>query len=97
MAEKGGLTPVFRLDGQVALVIGGTSGIGAAIASGFREAGAHALVVGRTPAKLPERDAYLADVTRLDELQGLVAKILADHGRIDSLVNCQGTTTLKPA
>ena len=87
----------FRLDGQVALVIGGTSGIGAAIANGFREAGAHALVVGRTPAKLPERDSYLADVTRLDELQRLVAKVLADHGRIDSLVNCQGTTTLKPA
>lgn len=87
----------FRLDGQVALVIGGTSGIGAAIAAGFRDAGAKVLVVGRTPAKLPARDSYLADVTRLDELQQLVAKVLSDHGRIDSLVNCQGTTTLKPA
>jgi len=43
----------FRLDGKVALVIGGTSGIGQAIAVGYREAAARVVVVGRTPAKLP--------------------------------------------
>jgi NAD(P)-dependent dehydrogenase (short-subunit alcohol dehydrogenase family) len=88
---------LFRLDGQVALVIGGTSGIGQAIASGYRESGARVLVVGRTPAKLPAADGYLADVGDIDALRGMVAKVLADHGRIDTLVNCQGTTTLKPA
>lgn len=87
----------FSLEGQVALVIGGTSGIGAAIAAGFREAGARVLVVGRTPAKLPATDAYLADVADLDQLRGMVAKVIADHRRIDVLVTCQGTTTLKPA
>ena len=87
----------FSLQGQVALVIGGTSGIGAAITAGFREAGARALVVGRTPAKLPAEDAYLADVADLDQLRGMVAKVIADHGRIDVLVTCQGTTTLRPA
>ncbi len=87
----------FRLDNQVALVIGGTSGIGKAITEGFREAGARVLVVGRTPAKLPASDGYLADVGDFEALRGLVARVLADHGRIDTLVNCQGTTTLRPA
>ncbi len=87
----------FRLDHQIALVIGGTSGIGQAIAAGYREAGARVLVVGRTPAKLPSADGYLADVADIEALRGLVATVLAYHGRIDTLVNCQGTTTLKPA
>jgi NAD(P)-dependent dehydrogenase (short-subunit alcohol dehydrogenase family) len=54
-------------------------------------------VVGRTPAKLPAKDAYLADVSDLAQLRAMVAKVIADHGRIEVLVTCQGTTTLKPA
>ena len=42
----------FSLGGKVALVIGGTSGIGRAIAGGFLESGARVVVAGRTPAKL---------------------------------------------
>ncbi|HUP98560.1 MAG TPA: SDR family oxidoreductase [Usitatibacter sp.] len=87
----------FRLDHQVALVIGGTSGIGKAIVEGYREAGAKVLVVGRTPGKLPATDAYLADVCDMAALRALVAKVISDHGRIDILVNSQGITTLKPA
>ena len=90
-------TDAFRLDGRIALVIGGTSGIGKAIAEGYRDAGARVLVAGRTPAKLPAADGYLADVGDLEQLRGLVASVLADHDHIDVLVNCQGTTTLKPA
>ena len=87
----------FGLDGKVALVIGGTSGIGQAIADGYRNAGARVLVAGRTAAKLPSKDGYLADVTDSAQLTKLVESVVADHGRIDVLVNSQGILRLKPA
>jgi gluconate 5-dehydrogenase len=91
------MTKAFRLDNRIALVIGGTSGIGSAIAAGFRDAGARVLVAGRTPAKLPAADGYLADVNDTGQLKKLFESVIADHGRIDILVNSQGILRLKPA
>jgi len=91
------MTNAFRLANLVALVIGGTSGIGQAIAEGFRDAGARVLVAGRTPAKLPAADGYLADVNDPGQLKKLVASVIADHGRIDILVNSQGILRLNAA
>ena len=93
----------FRLDGQTALVIGGTSGIGKAIAAGFIEAGAHVVVAGKNREKLQKAmdelgaEGYAADASDIAQLHDLVERVLAVHGRIDTLVNCQGTTTLKAA
>jgi NAD(P)-dependent dehydrogenase (short-subunit alcohol dehydrogenase family) len=100
--------PSFSLQDLAALVIGGSSGIGFAIAEGFRSQGARVAVAGRTRAKIDaaaERlshggafvRGYTADVTIDRELDALVDAVLAEFGRIDILVPAQGITTLKPA
>jgi len=100
-------TDRFSLTGQYALVIGGTSGIGKAIATGYLQAGARVIVAGRDQGKLDravgelgghgEIFGYQADVADFDALRGLIGATLAHHGRIDTLVNCQGVTLLKPS
>ena len=97
----------FSLANRNALVIGGTSGIGKAIAAGYLESGARVIVCGRDAAKLaralgelkPLGDVHGERCDACDdaELRALVARTIAAHGRIDILVNSQGMTTLKPA
>jgi NAD(P)-dependent dehydrogenase (short-subunit alcohol dehydrogenase family) len=104
------MTPAerFSLADKVAVVLGGSSGIGRQVALGFRDAGAVVVPVGKTASKVAEvEDAlaargggvkgYAADVTRPEALTETVERVLAAHGRIDILVNSQGTTILKPA
>ena len=98
----------FSLEGQTALIIGGTSGIGLEIAVGLHQAGARVAIVGRSPEKLAAAAQRLkdegasplalqADVADPDALERVVSAATEAFGAIDVLVNSQGTTTLKPA
>lgn len=70
--------------GEVAVVVGGASGIGAAIAEAFSAAGWTTVV-----ADLPE-----TDVTVEDSVAAMLDGVLAEHGRLDVVVNSAGVSTL---
>ncbi len=93
----------FDLSGKIALVTGGTSGIGKAIATGLAEAGADVVAPSRTPEKVQnmvenlkalnsETLGITTDVTNLEEVEKLKEKIIEKFGKIDILVNNAGTT-----
>jgi NAD(P)-dependent dehydrogenase (short-subunit alcohol dehydrogenase family) len=102
------VTGLFSLSGLNALVIGGSSGIGRALALGLQGAGARVAIAGRTQAKvdavtreLRKADAsalgFTADVADSARLEALLDEAIAGLGHIDILVPAQGITVLKPA
>ncbi len=95
----------FRLDGEVAVVTGAASGIGAAIASGLARAGARVALVDRdlvgaeagARALGDSARAWALDVAEAAEVERVFAEIAAAWGRIDMLVNGAGIAVRKPA
>jgi citronellol/citronellal dehydrogenase len=95
---------VFRpglLAGRVAIVTGGGSGIGRCTAHELASLGARVALIGRKPEKLEqvrkeiaeaggEARPYPCDIREEDGVRDTVARILADFGRIDALVNNAG-------
>jgi len=81
---------------KAALVTGGSSGIGFAIASMLRENGFALTLASRTPekveaaAKMLGAHAVAADVADAEDCRRLVEEHRAQHGRLDVLVNCAG-------
>ena len=81
------------LDGKVAVITGGNSGIGRASAVALANAGAKVVIFGRDPATLDETLAELGDaghavrgdVADMADLDRLFAEVKAEHGRVDVL------------
>ncbi len=87
----------FRLDGQVALVTGASSGLGERFARVLHAAGATVVVAARREERLvalvgelPGALAIAADLSSADERQRLVAEVVERCGTVDVLVNNAG-------
>ncbi|MBJ6110868.1 SDR family oxidoreductase [Hymenobacter sp. BT523] len=96
---------VFSLDGKLALITGGGTGIGLEIARCMAEAGATVVITGRREAVLQDAVADLGDsveylvndITDLGSIDGMVAHVEATYGPLDILVNNAGINLKKPA
>lgn len=97
----------LELNGKTAVVIGGTSGIGRAIAHGLADAGANVVAssrraeeVEKTAAEIEERGRQTlrltSDVANKSTLENLLSECLKTFGRVDILVNCAGVTKRTP-
>ena len=88
----------MSLSGQVALVTGGGTGIGKAIAQAMHKEGAKIIIVGRKEEILKEAQAELGsdvemmtcDVTQEDQVKKVYENIMSNHGKIDILINNAG-------
>lgn len=91
---------MLKLEGKTALVTGGSSGIGLAIAKRFAEDGAQVFITGRRQAQLDEAvaliggrvEAVQGDVTSSDDLQRLFDGIQRSAGKLDILVTSSGVS-----
>jgi NAD(P)-dependent dehydrogenase (short-subunit alcohol dehydrogenase family) len=93
-----------KLEGKIAVVTGGSTGIGLAIAKEFVAQGAYVFITGRRAAELDKaakeigRDvtAVQGDVAKLEDLDKLYDKVAKEKGRVDVLVANAGIGELVP-
>jgi 3alpha(or 20beta)-hydroxysteroid dehydrogenase len=79
---------MFSLAGKVAIVTGAASGIGLAVASRFREAGATVVGLDRSPCEIT------VDVSDESSLSDAFDEVVSTHGRLDIVVNNAGIQPL---
>ena len=101
--------PSLRLDGRAALVSGGSRGLGLGMALALAHAGADVVLAARSAGQLEEaadlvrtttgRRAFVipTDVSKVDEVRGMVQSAAGHYGRLDILVNGAGINIRKPA
>ena len=93
-----------KLEGKIAVITGGSSGIGLATAKRFVDEGAHVVITGRREKELKEAAASIkrnvttvvGDVSRLEDLDRLYAVVKEKHGHIDILFANAGAGTIAP-
>lgn len=93
----------LKLNGKVALVTGGGSGIGQASAARLAADGAQVIIAGRNEGQLKEAaaaheriDYIVADVSDRTQVQALIAGVVKKHGRLDILFNNAGVAKFAP-
>jgi NAD(P)-dependent dehydrogenase (short-subunit alcohol dehydrogenase family) len=98
---------LFSLEGRVAVVTGGTSGIGRALSLGLAEAGADVVATARRPQQVEETAAAIesrgrrtlrltSDVCDRASLEKLLTAALDSFGKVDILINCAGIIKRAP-
>jgi len=93
-----------KLDGKIAVVTGGSSGIGLAIAQKFVEEGAYVFITGRRQAELDKAVAAIgknvtavqSDVAKLEDLDRLYEQVKAEKGALDIVVANAGIGEFAP-
>jgi len=99
---------LFDLSGRVAVVTGGSKGLGAAMASGLASAGADLVLVSRHQEELESAakqiksqfdvqiTCHQGDVTSSDRMESIVESVIQEYGRLDILVNNAGINIRGP-
>jgi NAD(P)-dependent dehydrogenase (short-subunit alcohol dehydrogenase family) len=98
---------LFDLTGKTAVIIGGNSTLGGAMAVALGGHGAHVAIVGRNQEKSEavkksieevggQAQCFSADATSIDDLQKVLAEVLTWTGRVDVLMNCPGKNSPTP-
>ena len=98
---------LFDLTGKTAVVIGGTSGIGLAMAVGLAEAGANVVATSRRQEQVDDVATKIeaagartlritSDVGDRASLQSLCDRVLKEFGEVDILINCAGKIKREP-
>lgn len=102
------INELFDLNGKVALVTGGSKGIGRAMAHGLAEAGADIVINSRSRAEMDEAMSYIldgtgrqghcvvADLFQREDTVRLAREALEAMGRVDIIVNNAGTNIVSP-
>lgn len=103
-----GVKDLFNLSGKIALITGGSRGLGLQIAEAYGEMGAKVAITARKQGELDEAAAHLGrlgvetltvagDLSKYETIPAMVDRVLAKYGTVDILVNNAGTTWGAPA